>query len=221
MQLGWVLSDRDAESVVSLEGGRVAAADRLGGRTGFSISPLHEALRRWASPERSEVRVGLEIAPSVPYRTVSEVVYTLEQNGLGSIELHARVGDELRGHPVGLPQLTGAPALEEVSGEPLELTLTLTRAGAIVSGSDGRLAPGCSDLADSGAPTLPATDAGIDVDALQACLSRIRSVFPDEDTIVITAEPQVRYEHVLRAAAAAAGPDGELFPVTLLRAPLR
>src|SRR5690606_36390582 len=60
--------------IVTLEERRVRAADKQGGETGFLVSALHERLT--ATPT-STGPLGVAIDPEIPFRTVSEVVYTL------------------------------------------------------------------------------------------------------------------------------------------------
>lgn len=100
----------------------------------------------------------------------------------------------------------------------LDLTVTIVEGGFLVAGRGGRLAPGCREL--TSAPGL--TVAGHDFEALHACAERVHAAYVDEDTVMITADPQIPYEDVIAAMDALRGDEaGLLFPRVMLSAGLR
>ncbi|HJL06558.1 MAG TPA: hypothetical protein RMH85_35125 [Polyangiaceae bacterium LLY-WYZ-15_(1-7)] len=227
MRLGWLLSRDDVDALVPLDShGRVPAEERMGGPEGYLIEALHAALEERIRLGDLPRELGLEIRPSTPFRTVAEIVYTAGQAGVERLQIVVRVGDVERAHALALPGFRVASMQEmleaaEVEVEPLSLSLALTSDGAIVSGSGGRLAPGCEQITSGSEPTLPAPGGAVDVYELRRCLRGIHELFPHEDTITITADPEVAFEHVARAAVAAAGQDRGLFPNTQLSAGIR
>lgn len=108
---------------------------------------------------------------------------------------------------------------------PLNLNVTVTEAGVIVSGSGGKLAPGCTNIDQSRALTVP-KKGGKDYDwpGLTACVARIKEQFADEDTVTISADPQVQYENVVAAMDAVrenAKEKAQLFPNVLVSVGVR
>ena len=100
----------------------------------------------------------------------------------------------------------------------LDLTVTIVERGFLVAGRGGRLAPGCREL--TSAPGL--TVEGHDYDALRECAERVHAAYSDEDSVMLTADPQVPYEDVIAAMDALRGNDaGLLFPRVMLSAGLR
>jgi len=225
MRLGWLLSRDDVDALVPLNGdGRVPGAERTGGAGGYLIVGLHAALEERIRLGQLPRELGLEVRPETPFRTVAEIVYTAAQAGVERLEIVLRVGDEERAHPIALPGYRVASLREmmvEVEVEPLNLSLVITSDGAIISGSGGRLARGCEQITQGSEPTLPAPGGAVDFYELRQCLEGIAELFPEEDTITITADPEIPFEHVARAAVAAAGMDRQLFPNTQLSAGIR
>ncbi|MCA9610870.1 MAG: hypothetical protein KC619_34980 [Myxococcales bacterium] len=222
MRLGWLLS-HDVEDVVSLDADRrIPASARQGGAQGFLVPALLEALSSRIHVRGAPPELGLAIAPRTPFGTVAEVVYTAGQAGVERLEIVVRVDEAERAYPIVLPGFDATELLEaplaELETPRFELYLALTAAGAVLAGSEGRLAPDCRSLADDDAPTLPGP---LDLTALGACLGRVKADFPEEDTITITADSEVPFEAVARAAVAAAGSAQGLFPRTLLSAGVR
>src|SRR5262249_27322174 len=82
---------------------------------------------------------------------------------------------------------------------PLNLNVTVTDAGVIVSGSGGKLAPGCSTIDQSKAVTVTKKGKDFDWPGLTECVARIKQQFADEDTVTISADPQVQYEALVAA----------------------
>lgn len=131
------------------------------------------------------------------------------------------------------------------SGETsLNLSVTVTRNGIIVSGSGGKLAPGCEQTQTGRVVTVPATNGrliwtiegtmtrggaqfpthtpGPTAEALTQCVERIHRQFPDETRVILSADPEVEFEHLVGTmdALRGSGPD-ELFPDVMLSAGVR
>jgi biopolymer transport protein TolR len=101
-----------------------------------------------------------------------------------------------------LPRIArGRPKNPQEVSTPLNLNVTVTDAGALVTGSGGKLAPGCTDVDVQGSRLVTVTRKGNDYDwpGLTDCVARIKDRFRDEDTVTISADPQVQYEHVVAA----------------------
>lgn len=84
----------DGEHVVSLRNGKVDPSQKQGGSKGFLITPLHEELKeraemakRIARQNNRQFKGKAQIIADkrTPYRTISEVVYTLGQVGYKNI----------------------------------------------------------------------------------------------------------------------------------------
>lgn len=114
----------------------------------------------------------------------------------------------------------------------LNLSVTITADGIVVAGSGGKLAPGCQDTAGGRVLTVPKTmgpGGGTvqDWKALNDCIARVKESFPNEEEVIVTADPLIIYEDVVAAMDAvrthATGPKkGEdLFPKVLISAGIR
>jgi biopolymer transport protein ExbD len=112
---------------------------------------------------------------------------------------------------------------DEVS-TPLNLNVTVTDSGVLVSGSGGKLASGCTsiDPAGSRAVTVPRKGKDYDWGGLTECVVKIKKQFKDEDTVTVSADPQVQYEHIVAAmdAVRTKGQD-ELFPNVMVSVGIR
>ncbi|MCC6877120.1 MAG: biopolymer transporter ExbD [Sandaracinaceae bacterium] len=104
----------------------------------------------------------------------------------------------------------------------LNLSVTLTRNGIIVSGSGGKLAPGCAEMQSGRVITVPMRNNRFDWEGLTTCARRVKSEFQDEDKVILSADPEIEFEHVVAAmdAMRAHGTE-ELFPNVLLSAGVR
>ncbi|HJL17619.1 MAG TPA: biopolymer transporter ExbD [Sandaracinaceae bacterium LLY-WYZ-13_1] len=124
-----------------------------------------------------------------------------------------------------LPQLgrrVGRQQLDDGSSS-LNLSVTVTNAGVIVSGSGGKLAPGCADTQTGRVITVPQTSRGtFDWDGLTQCASRVKQEFPDETQVILSADPEIQFEAIVNAmdALRGEGPD-PLFPDVMLSAGVR
>lgn len=105
---------------------------------------------------------------------------------------------------------------------PLNLNVTVTENGVLVSGSGGKLAPGCETTATGRTVTVPLKDAAYDWPALTGCVEKIKQQFDDEDSVTVSADPQVMYEHIVAAMDAVRNKgDKELFPNVLISVGIR
>ncbi len=112
--------------------------------------------------------------------------------------------------------------------------MTIAENGIIVAGSGGKLAPGCTTMQPGRVITVPnLPNPQIDANAdglpdvydwhgLTRCLATVKGQFPDESQVILSADPNVEYRHLI-AAMDAARADGELplFPEMLLSAGVR
>ncbi len=124
-----------------------------------------------------------------------------------------------------LPQLGRGTKSTGAAAEPgLNLNVTVTDNGVIVTGSGGKLAPGCQDVASGRVTTVPKKGADYDWAGLTECVSRIKGVaaFADEHEVIIGADPMIEYVHVVAAMDALRGDETrKLFPDVLLSAGVR
>lgn len=126
----------------------------------------------------------------------------------------------------------------------LNLSVTITRSGIIVAGSGGKLAPGCSQTQSGRVITVPAINgrliwhvestvvvagqsqpthrAGPTTRAIIDCLRTIKREYPDETQVILSADPEIEFEHLIGAMDALRGDGPEpLFPDVLLSAGVR
>jgi biopolymer transport protein TolR len=118
------------------------------------------------------------------------------------------------------------PALGRGGGAPkepgLSLSITITESGVIVTGSGGKLGPGCDTVTSGRIITVPKNAGGYDWPALTECLVKVKQKWLDEEDVMIGADPMIQYENVV-AAMDAVRSDGKqtLFPKILLSAGVR
>jgi len=105
---------------------------------------------------------------------------------------------------------------------PLNLNVTVTDGGVIVSGSGGKLAPGCSSIDQGRALTVPKKGKDYDWRGLTDCVARVKQQYKDEHSVTVSADPQVQYEFVVAAmdAVRTRGTDA-LFPDVLISVGVR
>lgn len=124
-----------------------------------------------------------------------------------------------------LPKIARGRSKSQDSVEtPLNLNVTVTDAGVIVTGSGGKLSPGCTaiDPAGSRSVTVPRTTKGYDWPGLTTCVAKVKTQFGDEDTVTVSADPQIEYEHLVAAMdAVRAQGKTELFPKVLVSVGVR
>jgi len=183
-----------------------------------NLSPTQRAYIRRRSkvhePDPSEVAGELNIVPFLDI-VVNLIMFLLATSEavLAIAQIEAQLPQLGRGK-------SGGPAAEPG----LNLNVTLTDNGIIVTGSGGKLAPGCQDVASGRVTTVPKKGADYDWAALTECVTRIKSVqqFADEHEVIIGADPMIQYVHVVAAMDALRGEEkAELFPDVLLSAGVR
>ena len=97
--------------------------------------------------------------------------------------------------------------------EALNLNVTVTREGVVVSGSGGKLARGCTTTAPGKVITVPAGMNGEhDWKGLTTCVSRVKKQFEDETRVTLSADPEVPYEDLIAAMDAVRGDDRRALP---------
>ncbi|GAB4207347.1 MAG: hypothetical protein OHK0013_24880 [Sandaracinaceae bacterium] len=192
------------------------------------LSPRQKAYVRKKSkpyePDPSEVAGELNIVPFLDI-VVNIIMFllTLTAYIVATAELDARLPVTSRGGRGGVrPEAT------------LNLSVTIAENGIIVAGSGGKLAPGCTQMQPGRVitvPNLPNPQADNDGDGqpdvydwrgLTRCLVTVKGQFPDENQVILSADPNVEYRHLI-AAMDAVRADGELplFPEMLLSAGVR
>ena len=196
------------------------------------LTPMQRATIRRRSkfeePDPSEIAGELNIIPFLDI-VVNLIMFLLATSE--AVLLIAQIEAQLPS--LGRGKSTGGPT------EPkLNLNVTITDDGVIVTGSGGKLAPGCKDTAAGRVVTVPKKDflrevtqgtrkvkakvKDHDWEALTTCASNIKETFADEEEVIIGADPMVEYEHVVMAMDALRGTeDKELFPKVLLSAGVR
>lgn len=105
---------------------------------------------------------------------------------------------------------------------PLNLNVTVTDNGIMVSGSGGKLAPGCKETATGRVLTVPKSNQGYDWEALNKCAVHVKDRFPDDSKVTISADPQIEYQHIVAAMdAMRQSGDRELFPDVMISVGVR
>jgi biopolymer transport protein TolR len=165
-------------------------------------------------PDPSEIAGELNIVPFLDI-VVNLIMFLLATSEavLAIVQIEAQ-----------LPQLGGKASSGSASEPGLNLNVTVTDGGIIVTGSGGKLAPGCEDVSSGRVMTVPKRDGNYDWTALTECVAKIKAVpkFSDEHDVIIGADPMIHYEHVV-AAMDAVRTNGTkpLFPDVLLSAGVR
>lgn len=121
-----------------------------------------------------------------------------------------------------LPKITRGRGKKSTVETPLNLNVTVTANGVLVSGSGGKLAPGCQDIAPGGQVTVARKQNSYDWPGLTECVARVKQQFEDEDTVTVGADPQIAYEYVVAAMDAVRSKDKhDLFPNVLISVGMR
>jgi len=111
----------------------------------------------------------------------------------------------------------GAPPAEDATE--LQLTVSITSEGFVVTGRDDRL--GATGTALPCVPAGCATPESYDTEGLASLAREMKSLRPDEDQVVVVPESQIPYEVLVRAMDAAredrsAGAPRPLFPTVVI-----
>jgi len=121
---------------------------------------------------------------------------------------------------VSAPQIGSGVAEEKPDSEEkkLNLTVAVTDKGFTVAGTGAVLGGG--EGAEEAGPTVPIKgDGTYDYEALTAKLLEIKDAFPDEEKMVLNAEPDIKYTVVIGTMDASREKDGKmLFPDVVLSA---
>lgn len=123
-----------------------------------------------------------------------------------------------------LPKLSSTRGQGADVSTPLNLNVTVTESGVLVSGSGGKLAPGCANLDPSGSRsiTVPRREGKYDWQALTECATRVKAQFAEETSVTVSADPQIQYEHLVAAMDAVRRSERqELFPQVLVSVGIR
>ena len=123
-----------------------------------------------------------------------------------------------------LPKIARGRKPQDSVETPLNLNVTVTDVGVIVTGSGGKLSPGCTSLDPAGSRsiTVPRKGNVYDWAGLTECAAKVKVQFDDEDTVTVSADPQIQYEHVVAAMDAMRGKGKvELFPKVLVSVGVR
>jgi biopolymer transport protein TolR len=95
---------------------------------------------------------------------------------------------------------------------PLQLSVTLTERGAIMSTAHAHIGPDCAESALA-TPTAAVTADGYDFAALARCARRMHDTFPGETSVILSADPSVPYRDFVSAMdALRADGDVLMFP---------
>jgi len=118
---------------------------------------------------------------------------------------------------VASPRVGGGGGGGEPQPNELNLTITVTNSGFIVAGSGGVLTQGCDRTGPP--PTVPKTGPDWDYDGLTRCVQRIKQEFASETRAIVAANPDVRYEIVVKTMDAIRGtPPNLLFTDIMMSA---
>jgi biopolymer transport protein TolR len=169
---------------------------------------------KFHEPDPSELSSELNIVPFLDI-VVNLIMFLLATSEavLSIVQIEAQ-----------LPQLSGGGSSATKKEPGLNLNVTLTESGIIVTGSGGKLAPGCQDVASGRVITVAKKNNTYDWPALTECVAKIKNVpqFSDEHEVIVGADPMIQYEHVVAAMDALRGDSKkELFPDVLLSAGVR
>ncbi len=245
----------DGEQIVDVVKGAVPISTVRGGKSGYHITPVHDALRRLREQPENEEMV-LTIAPSARtrYRLFSQVVYTAGQAAIMAYQFPVRDAEggkhaiviALPGHPSAPPRRDpakqilghlGSPMPADAGENPLDLMVVVTTEGFRLAAL-AVVIPGSSE--DGSAPNIPLPEGwretcpadaleerdGLDLappacaydfDALRRQLVTLKSQFPDERDMILSADDSVDWEVIVRTLDATRGSsDAELFPDVVL-----
>jgi biopolymer transport protein TolR len=105
---------------------------------------------------------------------------------------------------------------------PLNLNVTVTDGGVIVSGSGGKLARGCTGIDTGRDLTVPKKGTAYDWTGLTECVVRVKQQYASEHSVTVSADPQVQYEFVVAAMDAVRNRGKDpLFPDVMISVGVR
>ena len=121
-----------------------------------------------------------------------------------------------------LPKIAKGRSTGADVSTPLNLNVTVTDGGVIVSGSGGKLARGCTAVETGRELTVPKKGTSYDWTGLTECVSRVKQQYNDEHSVTVSADPQVQYEHVVAAMDAVRNRGKDpLFPDVMISVGVR
>ena len=123
-----------------------------------------------------------------------------------------------------LPTYSSGGVGRRANDEPqLNLSVFVTQNGITVTGSTGKLAPGCETTAAGEVLTVPKRGSDYDWSGLRACVAKVKEEFPDETRVTVSADNLVEFQDLIAAMDAVRSEDdgGELFPEVLISAGVR
>jgi biopolymer transport protein TolR len=121
-----------------------------------------------------------------------------------------------------LPKIARGTRKNDNIATPLNLNVTVTEVGVIVSGSGGKLAPGCTGIEQGRSLTVPKKGKDYDWPGLTDCVARVKQQFGEEHSVTVSADPQVQYEYIVAAMDAVRNKGKEpLFPDVLISVGVR
>jgi biopolymer transport protein ExbD len=182
-----------------------------------NLSPTQRAYIRRRTrvhdPDPSEIAGELNIVPFLDI-VVNLIMFLLATSEavLAIVQIEAQ-----------LPQLSsGGKSSGAKQEQGLNLNVTITDSGVIVTGSGGKLAPGCEEVTAGRVITVPKKGSDYDWTALTDCANKIKAKFSNERDVIVGADPMIHYEYIVAAMDALRGDaKKELFPKVLLSAGVR
>ncbi|HJK99611.1 MAG TPA: biopolymer transporter ExbD [Polyangiaceae bacterium LLY-WYZ-14_1] len=168
---------------------------------------------KFEEPDPSEMSSELNIIPFLDI-TVNLIMFLLMS--VAAIAFFTQITSSLPNYG------SGARRSGSTAEKSLNLNLFITDRGVTVTGSSGKLQPGCETVTSGQSVTVPLREGAYDWNGLSECLKKVKSQFQDETEVTIAADPEIPYE-VLVGAMDASRNDGdqELFPDILLSAGVR
>lgn len=122
-----------------------------------------------------------------------------------------------------LPTYSSGGVGRRSTDEPqLNLSVFVTQNGVTVTGSGGKLAPGCATTSTGEVITVPKRGGEYDWQGLRECVATVKQEFPDETRVTVSADNLVEYQQLVSAMDAVREKEGEeLFPDVLISAGVR
>lgn len=192
----------------------IAPGDKLGGdASALRIQPLFEAVSDL--PRAEPAAINLFVDRDVPYRVVTEVVYTLGQ--VGFVAYAFAVDDPARSALYVMAPRFGGSEPEPPGTAPLALVIDVEPSGYGLSSATVDIAT-AAECAGDGSRCDVEGGPG----ALEAALERLKARYPDNHTATLRAGDDAAWSEVASALSATAGdPAHPLFHSQMLGVPRR
>jgi hypothetical protein len=167
---------------------------KRGSRSDFYVVPLGQSLE-WVAEQRKPIQRELGGSDSsllviadreVPYRVLTEVLYTAGQSGFGPFRLAARKGGDLVAFTLPTPWHVG-----------VRLGVLVVDEGFAVQAEGRVLGAGCGDAPGEGVAVANRGTGEHDYAGLAACLTTLRDRFPElgkSRALDMSASSNVSYE---------------------------